>query len=307
MSRRRWLLLVWFASSVWFTSRATSAVAAECDVVCLRGQMDRYVAALLAHDAKSLNLAPDVRFTENGVVSKLDAGLWRGATSLGDVRHVLPDTASQQVMLLGTLNEGTSPAIVALRLAIRGGKLAEIEHVVARKGSHPLFAPESVVIHPALSTTIPPQERLPRGRLIAIADSYFTGIEQHSSRDVLASVACQRIENGVPTTGRPGRGSQNCAASADLLTYIERVDNRRFPIVDAEHGIVVATVLFDIPGARNSGSDTAIATDPQVAARLREPRTLLLTEWFSITDGKIQHIEAVMHNLPHGSRSGWER
>jgi hypothetical protein len=64
----------------------------------------------------------------------------------------------------------------------------------------------------------------------------------HSSREVLASAACQRIENGVPTTGRPGRGSQNCATSADLLTYIERVDNRRFPIVDMEHGIVVATV-----------------------------------------------------------------
>ena len=39
---------------------------------------------------------------------------------------------------------------------------------------------------------------------------------------------------------------------------------------------------------------------------MREPRTLLLTEWFKIDDGKIQHIEAIMHNLPHGSTSGWE-
>ena len=32
---------------------------------------------------------------------------------------------------------------------------------------------------------------------------------------------------------------------------------------------------------------------------------LLLTEWFKIEDGRIRHIEAIMHNLPHGAGSGW--
>src|SRR5262249_19806907 len=47
-------------------------------------------------------------------------------------------------------------------------------------------------------------------------------------------------------------------------------------------------------------------TPPAPKPQPREPRTLLLTEWFPIDHGQIQHIEAVMHNLPHGSKSGWE-
>jgi len=288
-----------------------NALAKDCDVACLRAQMDGYLAALLEHDPARAALATEVRFTENGRPSKLGPktapeGLWRGASGFGDFRHVFADAATQQALFLGIINEASAPALVALRLGVRNAKIAEVEHVVARQGSHPLFAPQTFVAHPALTTPIPADERLDRERLIAIADSYFTGIEQHSSRDVLASERCQRIENGVQTTGRPGRGSQHCAASADLLTYIKAVSNRRFPIVDVEHGIVVATVLFDIPGEKNSGNDAAIAGDPQVAARLREARTLLLTEWFHIDDGKIQHIEAVMHNLPPATRSGWE-
>ena len=284
----------------------SGANAKDCDAACLRGHVDRYLAALVERDPKRLQLTADVRFTENGKPGKPGDGLWRSASRLGDFRHVFTDTASQQALFLGKLEAGSAPALVALRLGVRGEQIAEIEHVVARQGSHPLFSPQTFVAHPTLTASIPADRRLSREQLIAIADSYFTGIEKHSSREVLASETCQRIENGVQTTGRPGRGSQNCAASADLLTYIKGVDNRRFPIVDVERGIVVATVLFDIPGETSNSNDPAIAMDPQVAARLREPRTLLLTEWFRIDAGKIQHIEAVMHNLPPGASSGWE-
>ena len=180
--------------------------------------------------------------------------------------------------------------------------------MVARKGSHALFAPEAFVKpHESLTSVIPASKRLPRDRLIAIADSYFVGIEKHDSKVILANDACQRFENGVQTTNQPGRASRNCAHSADLLTYIESVDDRRYPIVDPERGIVVSTILFDIPGEPTTASSPQISADPQVAARMRHPRTLLLTEWFKINDGQIQHIEAIMHNLPHGSRSGWEK
>jgi hypothetical protein len=33
----------------------------------------------------------------------------------------------------------------------------------------------------------------------------------------------------------------------------------------------------------------------------------LLTELFKIDNGRIARIQAVMHNLPHGSGSGWEK
>jgi hypothetical protein len=51
-------------------------------------------------------------------------------------------------------------------------------------------------------------------------------------------------------------------------------------------------VVFDIPA-------DAAATPP------REGRMLLLAELFKIAGGEIQRLETVMHNLPHGSGSGW--
>jgi hypothetical protein len=234
-------------------------------------------------------------------------GLWRRASGLGTYQHRLVDPTSQQAMFIGIVNEGSAPSIATVRLGIRDGQIAEIEHVVARKGSHALFAPQAFTKpHESLASTIPANQRLSRERLIEIADSYFVGIEKHDSKVILSSETCQRVENGVQTTNQPGRSSRHCAESADVLTYIQSVDDRRYPIVDVEHGVVVSTILFDIPGEKKNASSPQLSADSQADTRLRQPRTLLLTEWFKIDDGKIQHIEAIMHNLAHGSPSGWE-
>ncbi|HEY8537703.1 MAG TPA: hypothetical protein VIL28_02480 [Steroidobacteraceae bacterium] len=274
-----------------------------CDTACLRSHLDAYMSALPTRDPALLKLARDVRFTENGTSLSVGSGLWRTASGLGGYRHFMVDPVSQQAMFIGIVHEGGESAIATIRLKIADDAIREIEHVVARKGSHALFAPQAFVKpHPSLTT--PVAQRLSRERLIEIANSYFEGIEQHDSKIIHASESCQRIENGVQTTNQSGRRSRNCAHSADLLTHIKAVRDRRFPIVDVDHGIVVATVLFDIP--EGTPESVAFAGGAQATARTRELRTLLLTEWFKIDDGKTQHIEAIMHNLPHGASSGWE-
>jgi hypothetical protein len=289
---------MWIAIAALALGCLGKALAAECDTRCLRGGLEQYLEALTKRDPKGLVLAPRLKYTENGSVGKVGEGLWAKATGLDTYRQVFADATTQQALFIGIVNEGSDPAIAAIRLGFAGGKIAEIEHVVARKGSHPLFVPAGLVTpHASLSAKIPPGKRLSRERLVEIADSYFEGIEKHDSKIILADEGCQRFENGTQTTGTPGNTSRNCAHSADLLLYITGVDDRRYLIVDVEHGVVVATILFDIPpGPETTG-----------AGAKTNPRTLLLTEWFKIDDGKIQHIEAVMHNLPHGSKSGWEK
>ncbi len=63
------------------------------------------------------------------------------------------------------------------------------------------------------------------------------------------------------------------------------VMDRRFPIVDLEHGTVLAVGTF-----RRDGSDTS---------------TLLLAEMFKVTGGKLREIRAVILNLPNGAGTGW--
>lgn len=132
------------------------------------------------------------------------------------------------------------------------------------------------------------------GELVAIADGYFEGIAKHDSRLVSSAVDCNRFENGVRMTNRPGAEPtpRACATAVDRLTHIKAVTERRYPVVDEERGVVLSMVVFDIPA-------DAASTPP------REGRMLLLAELFKIASGEIQRIETVMHNLPYGSGSGW--
>jgi hypothetical protein len=142
--------------------------------------------------------------------------------------------------------------------------------------------------------------------MIEIANAYLDGLEQNSSANIQATKDCDRYENGTKTTFRTPT-SGNCAKSADAINYIKAVKDRRFFIVDEATGVVACTIVFDIPGgdpmpvAQTSGSETQLQTT------LRKPRMLLLTEIFKIDGGNIARIQAVMHNLPHGNKSGWEK
>ena len=186
--------------------------------------------------------------------------------------------------------------VVGPRLKIQDQRVHEIETVVARKGSHALFSPNEFAALPSVyQQALEPAQRTPRDRLIAIADGYFEGIARHDDKLVSSATDCNRFENGVRMTNRPGAAvtPRACATAVNRLTHIKAVPERRYPVVDDERGVVLSMVLFDVPA-------DAGATPP------REARMLLLAEVFKISGGEIRQIETVMHNLPYGSTSAWE-
>ncbi|TAK54802.1 MAG: hypothetical protein EPO25_05660 [Gammaproteobacteria bacterium] len=286
------------------------ATANECDRECLRTLTDRYLEALTTRGAEGLFLAANVRFTENGQHRQLGEGLWKTSTGVGTFREYFADPSTGNALFIGVVDENGAPAILATRLGVDGAGIREIETIVARQGSHPLFAPERLQdADPLFSATEPLASRAPRERLIEIANAYFDGIERNSSKDIPATADCERFENGVKVTFRTAT-SGNCAKSADHINYIKAVQDRRYFIVDEATGIVACTVVFDIPGGDPLPARPATPVDSgevQLQTTLRQPRMLLLTEIFKIQSGQIARIQTVMHNLPHGSRSGWEQ
>ena len=269
--------------------------AAECDRACLVATAERYLAALTKRESSSLPLSSDVKFTENGVRLAIGEGLWKVPTKLVSRRDVFADPVNSEVAVWSVLDEAGAPILLSARLRIQDQRITEIETVVARKGSHALFSPDAFATLPSVyQQVLEPAQRTPRDRLIAIADGYFEGIASHDDKLVSSATDCNRFENGVRMTNRPGAAAtpRACATAVNRLTHIKAVPERRYPVVDEERGVVLSMVLFDIPA-------DASATPP------REARMLLLAELFKISRGEIQRIETVMHNLPYGSASGW--
>ena len=78
----------------------------------------------------------------------------------------------------------------------------------------PFGNPDNLKDKPIFSEDIPADKRLSRAKLISIADSYFSTIQQNSGK-IYAPFAsdCQRVENGMITANNPngtGVAKQGC-------------------------------------------------------------------------------------------------
>lgn len=61
-----------------------------CDYACLTGFLDKYLAALAAHDPSQLPVAAHVKFTENTIPLKLGDALWGTFSGMGPTKFILP-------------------------------------------------------------------------------------------------------------------------------------------------------------------------------------------------------------------------
>jgi hypothetical protein len=185
------------------------------------------------------------------------------------------------------------------------------------RGPANLFNPEYLTANPPPERVVPRTQRTPRASLLAIVNSYFDGISAHDGSVVLAHRGCTRVENGTMMTGARGRGgraggvttgaaggggaagvpptadatgggsasggtapdaSNDCTSGFGALN-IQFVAARRFPLVDEEAGVVLATAVFiRPPGSAN-------------------PRNAF-SEWFVIDDGRIRSIYSAMFYPP---------
>ncbi|MGH8229878.1 MAG: hypothetical protein ACREU3_18575 [Steroidobacteraceae bacterium] len=299
-------------------TRAGAAPAPSCDRACLVGFINQYLAALVAHDPGRLPVTRGVRFTENGQQLDLGDGLWRTMTGLGTYRMIVPDTAAERVVFFGSIREAGMPAMLALHLAIRDHRIAQIETLVQRTPKSALGF-EKIGYH--WTAVIPPRERMSRHDLVRIANMYFSGMQQNDGKGVYPFAQdCNRIENGGFTTNQPTPPGQkrpnpktasmysaqwSCMEQfkSGLIHFVTRIRDRRFVAVDPEHGVVFAFGFFD-----HSAGNTRTFKIPDgrtITAGPKQPWTWEIAETFQIRHGKIHQIMAIMNHVPYGMTSGW--
>ncbi len=285
---------------------STAWKAVDCDHACLSQVARDYMSALAARDASRLKVRPDVRFTENDVELPFGKeGLWATATGVAPSGMIAADTQTGQVAWLGTAEENGKPVYFALRLGVRGGAIAEAETVVVRNTGLPLpFGDASKVVHDAsFNDILPPEQRRSRERLRAVADGYFNTVELNDGNVFTPfDQECGRLENGILTTaataGSAGAISTGCEAQFKLGMYRinKRIRERRYPLIDVERGVVVATGFFD---HANEFDRYKLTDGREMKTALKWPNSISLIEAFRVRDSKIYRIEAVFSYVPY--------
>jgi hypothetical protein len=298
------------------------AAEAECNRTCLAGVMNAYLQALVKHDAASLPVTRNVKYTENGVRITMGDGLWQTASAMPTYRLDVIDEEAGQVGLLGRISENGNNNWFGVRLKVEPDrKVSEIETLVNRSisgaaggppgGANRPAAPTEP--HPLMAQAIPADKRLSRAELARISDTYFTGLDtEESGRNVPFSPECQRRENGALAANNPDapKGSMQwlgCKAQFDtgFSVIVTDIRERRFEVVDRTTGLAYAWAYFDHNGTPEKMSRTLDRQLVDVAPMFRQPFSFYIAEVFKVVDGNIRQIEAVLTAVPYQMESGW--
>lgn len=245
----------------------------DCDRACLMDVMDRYLAAVIAHDPSTLALGSSLRMTENGVEAKPGDGIWQTATALhDDMRLDYADPVSHNVGTQCLMDEGSSPVMYEVRLKVDAGEITEIETMTVRQAdaANGFFDPDNLKPEPVFLQMPAEGERMSREELISVTELYIDYLEgTKGGSDLPFDEMCKRYENGVITASGLG--------AFQGQSWFFDVKPRRILIVDEESQITWGMLPFF------QGEDT-----------------LVVGEAFKMLGGKIMMIQAIMAYMKNG-------
>jgi hypothetical protein len=282
-----------------------------CNRACLYGFLDRYLAALKAHDPRQVPWAAQVRNSENNVALRTGDGLWGTITKLDPYEMRLADPSTGTVAVFGVVEETTERAPYATRLKVVEGRIAEVETIVVRPSDAGIpFVNADLKPLPVWDEVLTPALRVPRQKMIDVANGYFETLQLNDGTlKTEFTDDCNRREDGALSTNNPAETRYplwklGCADQFRLGTYRydDRLRDRRFLAVDEERGIVLAAGFIDHEGRIK---EFPLTNGTVRKSNYLRPHTFALLEAFKIHGGKIRQVEAVFITVPYNMPSPW--
>lgn len=289
----------------------------------LTDAVDTYLDAVVAGDPDAAPIAPDGAFVENVERKKPGEGLWETASATPeDFAIYVPDPVSGQVGFLGLMEEDGDPILLGLRLELGDEGITEMEHLIARDlGDGPGEGDlEGVLEHfeeprPAFQERVSPEERNSRDEMLEIAESYYDALEEDDGSLAPFADDAVRFENGMQMThneppAEPGRGTIQSLDTAEqldtqVMSYIDRIENRRVEIADVERGLVCGLSHF-----RHPMEETTLEIEGVPGLETVEmdygPFDLPALHIYKVYDGQIHEIEAMGFLTSYNAPTGWE-
>ncbi len=269
---------------------------ASCDRECLRGFTTRYLDAMVAHNPAALQVAADVKFTEDTVEKKLGEGLWKSASRVRpyrlDIVDVRQGVAAAQVVVEEAAEKESRPVMLMLRLKVAGQRITEVETQVTRSQAEGAIFDVNALQTPnqAMILTPDPSQRKSREETIKIAEFYPAGLQTGSFATVDAPFApdAYRFENGRLMAGPGCKFMPGCENIKTQKIPKLSGTTYRIAAADEELGIVLLRLNFG-PGSTRGAGDA-----------------LIVWEAFKVYGGQIHAVEAFMKTMPAGAGSGWD-
>jgi hypothetical protein len=278
----------------------------------LYAALDSYLAALAARDHRRLRWADDALTSENNVMLEPGDGLWGTIDRLGGYDLRFADIPARQIGFFGVVHEHKEESACSLRLKLAAdGAIEQAETIVVRQSDSGIkFLNPKYRDKPVLNT--PPEKPSSRGAMIALADGYFSTLQQNDGTiRTKFHPDCDRVENGVQTTHNPefayivpvaALGCEEQFAMGNYR-YDDRLRGRRFPLVDEQRGLVLAFGFIDHCGRL---AEYQLTDGRMVQSPVRYPHSFYLAELFKIDDGMIRQIEANFITVPYHMKSPWD-
>lgn len=264
-----------------------SALGQECDRACLTGMMTQFVDALVAHDASTLPLADDVRYTEDSRNAELGQGIWQSVTSDGRFRQDYVDTRRQVIGSHVLLHEDDVQVLYSALLYVDGMEITGIETLVQRVGPDGRFQPTELGSPiRKMNDPVPAGMKDSREEMVRIALTYPEGLRVGNFTDggTPFSDDAYRVENGVitadQTDARRRMYEQNIIVHPGIIPSVAAVDE--------ENGTVLLWMNFGHTGD-SYGVGNALVT----------------FEAFKIWGGEIHSINAFFKGLPISTARFW--
>jgi hypothetical protein len=281
--------------SIFLLAAASSvASAADCDRVCLKGMITKYVDALVAHKPESLPLAANVRFTEDSKDLKLGEGLWKDVTRVGSFRQDYIDLKKQVAASHVEVYAGDEQVLYSVILHTKDQKITGVETLVDRIAANGRFKPDSLGKPlPVMSEPIPAGQRISREDMVKTALYYPEGLRIGNFTDAKTrfSKEAYRVENGSFIAGAGGgpRGTSPGLYTQKVMLHPDVVPS--VAAVDEEEGVVLLWMNF---GDTNSyGPGMALITFEAFKV-------------FGKDAHEIHAVNAFFRTMPKETRRGWD-
>jgi hypothetical protein len=269
--------------------------AAACNKAAIEKIGEQYRAAYAKRDAKLAPFAAKVKYSENNAAMDFPLGSWSTITEELGPHLIFSDPVTCNVAIHTSIMMTDVPAHMGIRLHISGGKIDEVEHIMSTKrlvSGPPTPFGDLREIDPEMPTVLKPEERVPRAKLIELADGYFKTLSQNDGQIFTKfNSNCHRVENGRETAAG---GCEN-GFKLGGYRFNERV-RREWVVVDEERGLIQGRGFIDHKGTL---LNYTLTDGTPRNSSFREPHTWSLLETFKVKNGGLGPIIATFIGAPY--------